>query len=215
MTPANEHSPQYIDAADVAKMLRKRLKAAFPGTTFQVRTSKYAGGASIDVAWQDGPTVKMVEAITNGYKGGGFDGMIDMAYSVDSWLMPDGYTLAFAATGGTTGSRGTVSAEKTDRPHPQAVRVHSGANYVFCNRHLSPDLWRRGIDRVAFKWKPDNLDPAAIELRTSTYGKFTEGYIDRGADVRIENADEWLSRLVHEELWSYVPASFVTAHATA
>jgi hypothetical protein len=39
----------YISPADTAKMLRAKLAKSFPGVKFYVRTSVYAGGASIDV----------------------------------------------------------------------------------------------------------------------------------------------------------------------
>lgn len=40
---------EYIDTADVAKILRKALKHDFPATKFRVRSRRYAGGSSIDV----------------------------------------------------------------------------------------------------------------------------------------------------------------------
>jgi hypothetical protein len=46
----------WVDAADVAKIIRSILKEHFGQTKFSVRTRKYAGGASIDVGWWDGPT---------------------------------------------------------------------------------------------------------------------------------------------------------------
>ncbi len=39
--------------------------------------------AASEVAKTDGPTSKMVEAITGQYRGQGFDGSIDMGYSID------------------------------------------------------------------------------------------------------------------------------------
>src|SRR5690606_34789441 len=58
-----ERKARYIDAADVAKMIRKNLKSRFPGVKFSVRTSKYSGGASVDVPWFDGPTQREVEEV--------------------------------------------------------------------------------------------------------------------------------------------------------
>ena len=52
------------DATDVAKLIRKELKAAFPGQKFSVRVDRYSLGSSIDVRWTDGPTIKQVEAQT-------------------------------------------------------------------------------------------------------------------------------------------------------
>lgn len=60
-----------------AKNIRTELKRGFAGVAFSVRTSKYAGGNSVDVSWIDGPTREQVEKITNKYVGGRFDGMTD------------------------------------------------------------------------------------------------------------------------------------------
>ncbi|MBG6192403.1 hypothetical protein IWX64_003375 [Arthrobacter sp. CAN_A212] len=60
---------RYISAKDTAALIRKDLKADFPGIKFSVRTNTYSGGASIDVAWTDGPALRSVEAITNHYQG--------------------------------------------------------------------------------------------------------------------------------------------------
>jgi hypothetical protein len=74
-----DKSPRiYVDAADVARIIRKRLKAAFPGTKFSVTTSKYAGGASCRATWVDGPTTRDADAVIGCYAGATFDGMIDL-----------------------------------------------------------------------------------------------------------------------------------------
>lgn len=67
-----------VSVTDTAKLIRKALKAEFPGTKFSVRSSKYAGGASINIGWVDGPTDAQVSAITNFYQGATFDGMQDL-----------------------------------------------------------------------------------------------------------------------------------------
>ncbi len=83
-----------IDTAEVARLIRKDLKAVFGNSVkFSVRTSRYAGGSSIRVSWTDGPTVDMVERIAKGYAGGGFDGMTDYKYRFDSYL--DGERVRF------------------------------------------------------------------------------------------------------------------------
>lgn len=68
---------EYLSCADTAKLLRKALRESFPGVKFSVRSHTYAGGASIDVRWTDGPTVGMVKPVTGLFAGGYFDGMID------------------------------------------------------------------------------------------------------------------------------------------
>lgn len=78
MSAAATKSPRYMPVAEVAKHLRASLKATFPAATFSVRSSNYAGGASIRISWTDGPTAKRVDAIAKHYAGATFNGMEDI-----------------------------------------------------------------------------------------------------------------------------------------
>ena len=60
-----------------AKNMRIELKLAFPGIKFSVKSSKYSGGNSIRVSYEDGPLREEVESIVNKYAYGNFDGMDD------------------------------------------------------------------------------------------------------------------------------------------
>jgi hypothetical protein len=139
---------EYLSCAETAKLIRVQLKAKFPGVKFSVKSSVYSGGASIRVGYTDGPTQKMVEAVTNAFAGGGFDGMIDMAYSVTAYLLPDG-SAAFAQTSGTEGSGGMVAKGKAFMPVAGAKRVSFGANYIFVNREYSRGFLERAL--ISFK----------------------------------------------------------------
>ena len=66
------------DHALAAANIRRELRAAFPNIKFAVRSSSYSGGDSVDIRWAFGPTSKAVEAITNKYQEGSFNGMIDL-----------------------------------------------------------------------------------------------------------------------------------------
>jgi hypothetical protein len=68
---------RYLDATEVAKIARKRLKAAFPGVTFSVKSHKYSGGSSVRVAYTDGPLSSEVEKVVCDLHGSDFDGMTD------------------------------------------------------------------------------------------------------------------------------------------
>lgn len=124
----------YLSAVKTAKLVRKALKREFPDTTFSVRS----GGGSIHVSWIDGPTTTQVNPVARAYEGGGFDGMIDLAYTFDSWLMPDG-TATPAYSDGTTGSRGIIDGYAYAPPSPDAQLVHFGALYILTDRSDSPD----------------------------------------------------------------------------
>jgi len=86
--PESESSPEpaapvvvnekRLTCAETAKLVRRDLKAAFPGVKFSVRSSTYAGGASIHVRWIDGPVVADVDEVVGKYAGATFNGMIDM-----------------------------------------------------------------------------------------------------------------------------------------
>lgn len=69
---------KYVDAAEIAKLVRRDLKRAFPTTKFSVRTDKYSMGASVRVSWVDGPAADRVERIVKRYEGATFDGMQDL-----------------------------------------------------------------------------------------------------------------------------------------
>lgn len=86
---------RYIDAADVAKLIRAALREAFPGVAFSVRTSKYAGGASVDVRYVDGPPIAAAEGVARRYAGAYFDGMID--YQGCRYHLLDGHPVRLGA----------------------------------------------------------------------------------------------------------------------
>jgi hypothetical protein len=138
---------RYLTCAETAKLIRKALAADFPGQKFHVRSSVYSGGASIRVVWRNGPTVAQVRQVTDTYAGGGFDGMIDLAYNVTSWLTPDG-RAGVAHSPGTTASRGSVP--EFSQPIPSGAEiVHFGADYVFAERELDEWIIARARQHVA------------------------------------------------------------------
>ena len=144
MTATIEH----VSAVDTAKMIRKALRAAFPATKFSVRTSTYAGGASVSIRWTDGPISFDVDEVVAPYAGGGFDGSIDLAYSRSAWLHADG-TVTFAETQGTAGSRGAVDSNYGAPLDESARLVRFGADYVFTNREVSDRLLDAAEQTVA------------------------------------------------------------------
>ena len=148
--------PDYLSAADTAKLVRAALKRGFPGARFSVRSATYAGGASIDVAWMDGPPSKLVEGVVGQFAGGRFDSMIDMKIGVQHWLMPDG-TVTVASNPGTQDNRGTLLAERELMPDPSARLVRFGVDFIFCNRRTSLALVGRVLDRMKARGSPVEL----------------------------------------------------------
>lgn len=158
---------RYLGVAETARLMRKALKDAFPSTKFSVRSSSYAGGASIRVRWCDGPSTKRVEAISGQYQGAGFDGSIDMKYHVEHWLLPDGSTVP-ASSPGTQGSMGYVPSIKNNRPHDDAELVSFGADYVFEERVTSLEFARKAAAQVAQFYGVE-----APELKAGDYNLWT------------------------------------------
>jgi hypothetical protein len=76
-----------LSCAETAKLVRKELKAKFPGVKFSVRSSTYAGGASISISYTGGPAQRTVENEVNWLAGADFDGMIDMKTYRDAVLV--------------------------------------------------------------------------------------------------------------------------------
>lgn len=88
-SPAN---PEWVDAAEAAKLVRVALKKEFPGTKFSVKTSKYSMGASISVHYEGGPDEKEVDALVSRYSGKDAPDVTDYSASLHHVLKtnPDG-----------------------------------------------------------------------------------------------------------------------------
>lgn len=68
----------YADQTLAARNIRKELKKKFPGVKFSVTSESYSMGDNVNVKWQDGPTIKQVESITDKYSRGSFNSMEDI-----------------------------------------------------------------------------------------------------------------------------------------
>lgn len=124
---------RYISAAETAKLVRVRLKAAFPGVRFAVRASTYPGGAALDVTWIGGPNTKAVEVVAGRFAGARLDGGLELKVRVLHWLLPDG-TATVASSEGTHASQGVIPPERTWMPQADAELVHFAPDHVFCTR---------------------------------------------------------------------------------
>lgn len=90
-----EMTKQYISCAETAKLVRAALKESFPGVKFSVRSSVYAGGASITVKYVDGPAYESVKNVVGCFEGAYFDGMTD--YQGTKYNSLDGQEVYFGA----------------------------------------------------------------------------------------------------------------------
>ncbi len=82
-------TPRLNDSVEVAKIPRWVSKRHFAGQELCVRTERYSGGSSIDVARTDGPTPAQVEPLIEPYRGADFDGMRDLKTYRDAVVVDD------------------------------------------------------------------------------------------------------------------------------
>jgi len=129
---------RYISVVDTAKLIRAALKENFPGVKFSVRSSQYAGGASINISWTDGPAQQDVRPITQPFAGATFDGMIDLKSYVTGEL--DGEAVHFGADYVFT-TRELSDAER-ERLRPL---VAAAVERAYGNTDLSPSRYYEGI----------------------------------------------------------------------
>ena len=64
--------------AAASAAIKAELAKAFPHVKFSVRSDSFSMGNSVDISWQNGPTVAQVEAISGKYQYGHFNGMEDI-----------------------------------------------------------------------------------------------------------------------------------------
>lgn len=86
---------KYISCVDTAKLIRAVLKESFAGVKFSVTSSQYAGGASINIKYVNGPTQKQVESVISVFEGSYFDGMQD--YKGQNYANLNGEEVKFGA----------------------------------------------------------------------------------------------------------------------
>lgn len=78
---------RYVPTREVAALVRRALRDAFPGVAFSVRCGRGTGSAWIAVEYTDGPLVADVEAITRRFQGEQFNGMTDMYDTLGTTLL--------------------------------------------------------------------------------------------------------------------------------
>lgn len=106
----------WLSCAETARLLRTALNKAFPDVKFSVRSKVYSGGASIRVAWTDGPLDADVQKVCDRFEGSDFDGMQDLKTNKHETRV-DGYG--------------------------EIRHVHYGSDFVFANRSVSRfDEWQ-------------------------------------------------------------------------
>ena len=71
-------SADYVDVVSTARLLRTALRQNFPGVRFSVRSSRYAGGSSVNVSFNDASVdTAAVREVADTFQAVDFDGMTD------------------------------------------------------------------------------------------------------------------------------------------
>lgn len=182
---------RYVPVAEIAKMIRKKLKEKFPGQKFSVRSSSYAGGASIRVGWMDGPTTSSVNDIINAYEGRGFDGSIDMAYCKTPYLLKDGFSVVYGSSQGSTGSLGYAEPYKNDLPEG-AEPISSGASYVFAERSVSAGALEKAIRKVGVDFNNQfDVDGTVAAIKVDTFDNSAHISGSMGDKYVFDGSNTW------------------------
>jgi hypothetical protein len=126
-------STTWIPTTEVAKLVRKYLRANFPGQKFSVRSDSYAGGSAVRVETPKEWTQEQTHALWNTlapWGSAGFDGMTDSSYNKGHHLCPE-HGVALTAIGAYWGHDAETV---TDTCCAKAEPVHMGASYVQVSR---------------------------------------------------------------------------------
>ena len=183
-------STEYLSVAETAKLVRKALKKSFPETKFSVRSKSYAGGASIDVRWTDGPQWEEVTSVVYPYQGAGFDGMIDLKFHKEHYITADG-AVHLAYTPGTSSSRGMYPREDNTASIPDDARiVQFGADNIFCHRDIS-DYDQKYADALDYIYTANLvLDRKDDMIRMPEFDRFGMEYVSHMANNLVRKQVE-------------------------
>ena len=182
----------YVDTTDVAKLIRADLKKSFPGIKFSVRSDNN----SVRISYFDGPLYDEVDKVGQKYKGGGFDGMIDMAYSSTSWLNPDG-TAGVAHNPGTIESRGSCPEYINNPTSAGAIEVQFGSKYIFIERRFSEKFYNDAIDKM---WSECDWTEGHEKPEVAVYDYDKSAYCNVKSDKFVSTRQEYLSTLIGREI---------------
>ncbi len=170
MAAAETESREYLSCADTARIVRRVLKAAFPGVRFSVRSNTYSGGASVDIRWTDGPSREAVESLVKHYEGATFDGMRDLKEHHDTVLV------------GPAGPR----------------VVHFGADFIFCHRDVS-DFARRKQEALKIIRERCDLSPDGLRFGNDWIENLAAGMVHALDLLKGEGLEDTFRRVVLRE----------------
>lgn len=177
----NDRGVAYMDGKTIAKLIKAKLAEKFPGVKFSVKSDCNA----VSIRWEGLPMAKDVREVTGQYSFGGFDGSIDLAYSCDNWLLPDG-TMETADCRGTQGSRGYIPAVHTDCPAPGAILVDSPVKYISESQEIPESAWVSAVRTVLADFGQEWQEGVAWYDQRIDWGCRACEHINRNPEALIE-----------------------------
>lgn len=153
---------RWLDAPQIAWLVRTALKEAFPGAKFSVTSDRYSMGSSVRVSWTNGPSTKLVSALVRRFEGKGFDGMTDS--EINRKMTLDGQPCGFGSYITCSRSlcpqwqaRAARIAEVTGKPQHAKLSDRMAASH-------SPTA-----DRVSFVAEPARATPAPAAMKRQAF----------------------------------------------
>ena len=177
-----------VSCAGTAKLVRAALKTAFPGQKFSVRSQTYAGGASNDNRWTDGPSSTEVDKVAGQYNGAGFDGMIDLKTYNHDWLYPDGHVESFQSEIGHSHGSATYNGDggpvDPEAANDYIAGVFSTASDGTTRRHNRDSIaYRQGVRDARLR-----IEQGAELVHFGADYIFTQRDLSPAAQERLEHA---------------------------
>ena len=186
----------YLNKTETNKLIRKVLKATFPGVKFSVKGS---GRDATYISWVNGPNDAQVNQVTKRFKSAGFDGMSDYQYNIYHTM--NGEKISFSADYIFT--RRDISDEVTQRSidllykkHLQYFNDHNLDKPTLNNYWETlnnTDFFREEMNTRCFKLSftfatPNDL-VNSIVVTGSEYDDYTKAEEDR-ADIELKERQE-------------------------
>ena len=126
-----------IDVVDVAKLIRKALKIVFPDTKFSVRSSRFVGGTSIHVKWNELPIETEVGQLLDRFRGLKYNDRWDTWEPLTLYFKTDGTSIAMGPNGTSEiTSNWIISIVAAVMPQGTGW-IRFGADYLHCYREPS------------------------------------------------------------------------------
>ena len=118
-----------LSATETAKLLRRHLKQEFPKHKFSVRQSHGCLRVNAKNEIEKSEFDKIIK-LADMYGGEGFDGMIDMRYSIYTYLNEEGMACG-NKSGGTVNNGGGVVSAYDDIPEEAKTLAKLYTEFVF------------------------------------------------------------------------------------